>query len=172
MKFTFTADKLTLNVEAYKRDLSGQAEVEMKEAAKEFIRAAAPKVPVITGFAKGTLIPLAEASGAELLFTVLDATRTEYYQGIPKSPETGALFGTPRERIFTREGNTFYFNYESSVIYYAIQDIYHYTSPTSPWGSFPAGQDAFITYMNTRGIKNLPTLLKYLIKSVGTFIRG
>lgn len=172
MGFTFSADKLTLNVDAFKRDLSAQAEVQMKEAAKAFIREAASKVPVRTGFARGSLIPLAEASGAELLFTVFDAARTEFYQGIPKSPETGALFGTPADQIFTREGNIFFFNYESRVIYYALQDVFRGRSPTSPWGSFEAGSEAFLAYMATTGIRNLPSLFNYITKSIGNFVRG
>lgn len=182
MKVTFTATGFQFKRAEFSEAFKAAIKLEMRNGAKEFVKAALIRVPVRTGFARGTLLNLADAIGLSASASPvafkrrLDKRRLntinvplngqlEYYEGVPKTPENARQFSTPLNKVFTNNGRTFNFNYEMTVLYYEINDVNsnRYT-PSAPWRSFEFGSAAFIDYLERVGLKRLPAITEYIVK--------
>lgn len=149
--------------------------LEMRNAAKKFVEAALPRVPVRTGFARGTLLNLSDAVGyagasnKAAFIKKLDKRRmkvvnvsvnglVEYYERVPKTPENARQFSTPMTRVFTNNGKSWSFNYENTVLYYELNDA------KLNWRSYEFGSAAFIDYLERTGLQRIPAITEYLIR--------
>jgi hypothetical protein len=130
----------------------------MLDAAKEFLIAAAPKVPIDTGMARGSflnMVHLLESSG---LGNVSDSViggvpttpqrtlkngkpLTYYHSGggrYPKTPYTAqSKFSTQPDQILKKVGDMVVFSYKSDVDHYNAND------EKLGWHSFRRGTEAF-----------------------------
>ena len=182
MKVTFVATGFQFKRAEFSEAFKTAIQLELRNGAKEFVKAALIRVPVRTGFARGTLLNLGDAigySGAsnkgsftkKLVKKRLGVKNVsangllEYYNGVPKTPENARQFSTPINKVFTNNGKTFSFNYEQTVLYYEINDVSsnRYT-PSAPWRSFEFGSAAFIDYLERVGLQRLPAITEYIIK--------
>jgi hypothetical protein len=182
MKVTFVATGFQFKRAEFSDAFKKAIQLEMRNGAKEFVKAALIRVPVRTGFARGTLLNLGDAIGyagatnKPAFARKLDKRRLkvvnvsvngaeEYYQGVPKTPENARQFSTPLNKVFTNNGRTFSFNYEQTVLYYEINDASsnRYT-PSAPWRSFEFGSAAFIDYLERVGLQRLPAITEYIVK--------
>jgi len=159
----------------------------MRNAAREFAKAVLIRVPVQTGFARGSLLNLADAIGLsassspESFRRKLDKRRMKVYNvplngkvsyytdsggKVPKTPENARQFSTAPDKVFTQEDGVFIFNYAASILYYVINDASAnpYT-PSSPWLSFAAGHMAFINYLHENLLDDVPAISDYIEKT-------
>lgn len=183
------AIKATLFKFEFKRKEFSQAFVDglftqMRQAAREFARVAIEQVPIRTGFARGALRNLETAIGSFAAtspekFLEREKTKfgkekpprlTEYYyhsrgNRTLKTPENARRFSTPPNKVFTVDGDVLLFNYNVTVLYYIVNE--HTTSGVrnSPWQSFAKGREAFVSYMQDVGLKRLPAITSYTIKT-------
>lgn len=180
MKVTFIATGFQFKRAEFSDAFKKAIQLEMRNGAREFVKAALPRVPVRTGFARGTLLNLSDAIGLASASNpkVLKAKmakrvpknvslngQTEYYEGVAKNPDAGRQFSTPLNKVFTNNGRTFNFNYEQTVLYYEINDQGpNPHTPSAPWRSFEFGSAAFISYLERVGLQRLPAITEYIIK--------
>jgi hypothetical protein len=175
---------LTLDIGAFTKTLDSQIQIQMRQGARAFARAALARIPVRTGFAAGSLGNISNPGGAAFAlfnqfsrsFFASSNRKPEYYRHgavkVLKTPTAGRKFATPPDRIFTKEGNKYFFNYRVSIIYFRINEFFsNRFTPSAPWGSFEAGQKAFLEYMQNVGIKRLPKLDSFLVETKVTVLR-
>lgn len=147
--------------------------LEMRNAAREFVKAALPRVPVRTGFARGTLLNLQDAiemtaASNPASFKKKLAKRPsknsplngklEYYEGVLKTPDNARGFSTPTNRVFTNNGKAWSFNYDNTVLYYELNDAKY------QWLSYKFGEAAFIDYLERVGMQRIPAITDYIIR--------
>jgi hypothetical protein len=166
------------NSQKFLKTLDEAIQLEMRNAARAFLREAIIHVPVRTGFARGALLNMGSAIGlsaasiptrflARLRKTIDGRIKSykprivEYYYGAGsktlKTPENARQFSTPIDKVFLKENNVYLFHYEQTILYYVINDILTnpYT-PSAPWRSFEFGKNAFSDYLKNQGIAKLP----------------
>lgn len=136
--------ELSISVNRYTKTLDETMQVQLRQAARAWLRAVLVAVPVWTGTARGSLKPL----GAYLRVAV-PISPIAFRRG--KGPEIGAgqssfTFGTPKPGLYT-------FEFNEQVAHYLINEFndvsehIHLTHPT-PWESFQRGEEAFQKYVD------------------------
>jgi hypothetical protein len=155
------------------------------KAARKFLLAALPHVPIFTGFARGAFgnledavgrfTPGGEKTGASIEgqrggFTAARNFARRPYYYYPKKGErvlrntvTGRQFSTPSDQIFSKgkavvaEGETvIFFRFSIDISYVNYLD-------RNKWGAFKAGQVAFDAELRQQ-LSNLPKVGKFLVK--------
>ncbi len=173
MKVNITVTGFEFKRAEFSESFKKAIKLQMRNGAREFLKAALPRVPVRTGFARGTLLNLADAIGIAassnpIAFKKKLAKRPlqdspvnsikEYYLGVLKTPEAARGFSTPIGRVFTNNGKAYSFNYDNTVLYYEINDeVYQ-------WKSFELGSAAFIDYLEHVGLQRIPAISEYIIR--------
>lgn len=177
-KFEFKSKEFS---EAFKKALN----IQIRKAAKEFLKAAILRVPVRTGFARGglgnlaTAIGLAAASDKTSFINKFNrrrkqgasGSRIEFYKSpggskVLKTPENARRYATPIDKVFKEVNNIFTFNYNITILYYNLNDFFSNAKVASaPWKSFAAGRNAFIDYLRITGIAKLPQLKQFVLKT-------
>jgi hypothetical protein len=155
---------------------------QMLAAAQDFLLAALPKVPIVTGMARGSylnMLQLLDKNGLkgadDLVPTVAPASgrlKNGHYRKYihsdgevhAKQPETAKQFSTSRGQIITRVGDKISFQYNIDVVHYNIMD--EFNPYGGSWRSIRRGKEAFI---NRLGQFKSPNVSKYLIVSRQTF---
>lgn len=151
-----------------------QIELNVRQAAREFIRAAIPRVPVLSGMARGSFLHLGRA--LRVAIPINPSQRNGIYYGpngerLPKTPESGARLSTSPENAFKNRGNNIQFEFNTRVFHYTLEDIFGVRSPTAPWRSFQAGQEAFILEMQHL-TKRLQSIRSFVTMTTVTFGKG
>jgi len=138
---------LDFDMKKYSKTLNETIETQMRQAAREWLRAVIPKVPVWTGTARGTLAPL----GRFLRVAVpINPVTTRENMG----PDIGASKSSFQ---FLNDKNLHSFVWDNDVLHYLINEYndvsgYIHLKHPVPWRSLDAGNQAFDAYIN----KNLP----------------
>lgn len=149
-KFTGRLKSFYLKTNEFRKDLDASLKREVRNAGAEWVRAVYNKVPVYTGTARGTLVPVGR---------VVDVT-------IPISPVAfkrgrGPTFGESQSSFnFYHAGNVYGFRFDQNLWYYILNDLNVTFIKSSPWQSMKAGEEAFNHYMSTVASK-LPQLKDY-----------
>jgi len=181
--------KATLHTFEFKRKEFSAAfdtaiQLEMRNAARAWYRAAVAQVPVRTGFAAGTLLNLTTAIGLSAATNrgaflkreekrrgkarLIKPRLREFYHHESgsttlKTPEAARRFSTPPAKVFTNFGGKYLFHYGVSVIYYSINELQANSKiRNTPWKSFQIGEEAFNKYLVEVGLKRLPAIDKYI----------
>lgn len=170
-----TLDVLKFDNVGYTKAARKALEVQFRRAARAFVRAAIPKIPVQTGMAKGSFLNLGRYLRIAIPISPTKFNQKYYPPGkgrpIPKTPESGAALSTPAQQTIKWVGNRLLFEFQSSVFHLTLEDLIGVRSPTSPWGSFAAGRTAFLQEM--RNLKDrLPSIKSYITKTTITYGRG
>lgn len=174
-KLKITGTWPSLNFEQYKQDYQAIAIEAMKAAARKFLLAAAPKIPVFTGFSRGSLGNLEDLVGQvtpagrinRKLKAVTKVKRLQnkiyYYKGVEKNNVTGRQFATPTDKIITpgrvtkaTKSGRIVFLYESDIEYFTYWD-------KTRWEAFKAGQEALEAEFARQIAKLTPDLADYKI---------
>lgn len=154
--FVFTGNlvQLSFNKDKYIKTLDETLKRQIRNAAREWLRAVLPRVPVWTGTARGTLLPLSRMLNVRNQIKPIKKKR-----GF--GPNVGSDFG---EFAFLDGTNGEYgFAYEINLAYFQENEFspappkYKLTNPT-PWHSFLAGDKAFHAYLDEILPKRLPKL--------------
>lgn len=181
--FTVTADMPVFDGDAWKLLMQAQLEVLFQNAAREFLRAASSRIPVRTGFLRGSFSTLADAvRPVELLPVIPRTSRPEYYRHAPrtrrilKTPISGRPFTTDPIKIFLRAKRTssgkslgidglYTFNYSNLIRYLEIND------KRLGWNAWTSGRLAFDNYINANLKNSLPEITRFTLIT-RTTLRG
>jgi len=145
--------KLTLDPGRYTKTLDKSMNVQLRQAARAWLRAVILKVPVWTGMSRGSLRPL----GAFLRVAVpISPVASRKNYGIQAGANASAF-------KFSKEGTKYIFEFDEGVLHYTINEFYNVKPPINlitpgPYGSFKAGELAFQTYVTDVLPGRLPRL--------------
>lgn len=126
-----------LNVEVYKKlvdDVLGNA---LLEGANIWLTAVTGRVPLWSGMARASLLELSRLINGKILLSPLKAKSR-----IPIGESLGSA------RVLS-DFPSYIFEVATQVPHYTLQEFTSVSprgSPTAPWRSFQAGQDAFFEY--------------------------
>ena len=147
--------KLGIDTGRFTETLDTNMKEQIRQAAREWLRAVILKVPIWTGTSIGSLQPL----GAYLRVAV-----PNNYKVV--RPGMGPSAGRAQQEFkFKREGNVWSFEFTEEVPHYLVNEYFnvnatgkfHLTTP-GPYRSFAAGEAAFTAYINAYLIKRVPNL--------------
>lgn len=178
-KFKLTATWPVLDRESYLRDFRAAIDQAMIKAARKFLLAAVPQVPIFTGFARsafGNLEDLAGRVQNGRIRGTLKASRKEkryqkkdYYYYPPgggkvlRTNISGKPYGTKSKDIFS-QGRLTKATTQTRMIFKFAIDITYFDKLDSQWGAFKAGQAAFDAEFKTQFDRLKPRIGKYLIR--------
>ena len=155
MRFHGTLFQLNYDIVGYKKKLDEVLQREMRNAAREWLRAVYPLVPVWTGTARGTLQPLGRLLRVK----------------VPVSPEVvrpgrGPAVGAAQSAFeFIAEDGIYQFVFDTFVRHYIANEYtessFNLRNPT-PWHSLTAGENAFNDYLEARLDEKLPNVSEFL----------
>ena len=166
-----------VDVQKARKTIEKVGELQLRSAARAFVKAAIVKVPVDTGMARGSFLNI----GRFLKIAIpipkrrtrhKDGSPILYYhrpgsKGIPKTPEAGANLSV---YSFKKLGpGKMNFEFQSKVLHYVLEDRIGIHSQR--WGSFEAGRNAFIKELRNLK-KRLPRVEAFLLKTTISFGRG
>lgn len=148
---------LTLNPQRYTKTLDGIMDVQLRQAARLWLRAVILKVPVWTGTSMGSLKPL----GA-FLRVAIPISPVAKRSGM--GPEVGASKST---FTFGKQGTKYIFEFNEGVLHYTINEFFNVSPPIhlktpGPYDSFKAGNEAFQAYIANELPKRLPRIEEVL----------
>jgi len=159
--------QLGIEIERYSKSLDAAISAQIRQAAREWLKAVILKVPIWTGTSMGSLQPL----GAYLKVKVPD-----HYVAVRKGygPSVGRA---NQEFSFSRKGYVWTFSFTEEVAHYLVNEYfnanllgYKLITP-GPYGSFYAGEVAFENYINEYLAKRVPNLKDFIsinyVKIVG-----
>lgn len=143
------------------------------KAARKFLLAAVPRVPVLTGMARSGFRNLEDiagrVSGGRIRGTLKGArnkkplTNKKYYYYPPtgnrilRTPTSGVSFGTDKDKILVRTGTGSRLRFTFNI------DITYIDKNEPIWEAFSTGREAFNEELNIQ-LKRLPELGKYLVR--------
>lgn len=158
--FTIKArfSKLGIDTGRYTKTLDTNMQEQIRQGAREWLRAVILKVPIWTGTSMGSLRPL----GAYLRVAV-----PSNYEVVRKGygPSVGKAL---QEFKFDKKDHIYTFSFTEEVPHYLVNEYFnaneqgfHLRNP-GPYRSFAAGEKAFINYINTYLVKRVPNLQDFI----------
>jgi hypothetical protein len=155
----FRAQLLQLNFDeaGFKKKLDERLKAGTRQAAREWLRATLERVPVYTGTARGTLLPLSRVLRVALPISPI-ASRPN------RGPEVGAQ-QSDYEFLDGRNG-VYGFSFLQGLEYYILNDANLVSFiPSTPWHSFDAGKEAYDEHIG-EVIDSLPKITDFVRSSV------
>jgi len=159
-RFFGTIQKIELVKEKLTKKVGERLEATLRNAAREFVRAVLVEIPVQTGEAAGSLIPL-----GRLLRVAIPITPSRFQSG--KNPNTGAAQSSYK---FDNSFPKYRFEFEAGVIHYTLNEFglnvgpYGPDKKQPPWKTFEKGRSAFLDYLQRAKILNDPKLIADCLK--------
>lgn len=160
-----TFNYVNFNKPAYLKTRDEALKREMRNAAREWLAAVIPRVPVWTGTSRGTLLPLARYLRQSIPISPLVSKEG-------KGPGLGETLGGFE---FDDAGNQYTFEFTNFLEYFKFNDQndasahgFHLTHHT-PWEAFEAGQKAFEYYVETYLPQKMPDINDFLEYTIATF---
>lgn len=167
-RFQGSYDLLKLDKGAYIEQLNAVLAEELKNAMRAWLKAVIRKVPVYTGMARGSLLPIARALGENVPITPRAnrmASPRLYGKGVRSTPSQGARRTTFK---FTSRLGRHEVSIDIGTVHYLINEFTRVSLPLAhpgPWKSFEAGRAAFKDYLKRNLKKKVPRIVKYISKS-------
>jgi hypothetical protein len=179
-KYKLTASWPELDRDRYLRDFQSAINQAVIKAARKFLLAAVPRIPIFTGFARGALGNLEDVAGKVSGGKINTAKsgdyiakplrpRTYYYKHgdgtkVIRNQVTGRTFATQPKDIIT-EGRLTKVNINSSRVVFKFEvDIKYFDLLDDRWGAFAAGREAFDQELKVQLNRLIPKIGKYLIR--------
>lgn len=165
--------------DAFEKQVRENCHNALLKAARKFLLAAVPRIPVFTGFARGSFGNLEDVAG-QVSGGRIDARRGGYTKAnnyarrayyyypskgnrIIRNTITGRQFSTPPNQIFAqgrakiaKDETVIFFRFSVDISYVNYLD-------RAKWGAFKAGVDAFNAEIRSQLDKLIPDMGKYLI---------
>ena len=167
--------RYTVDVTGFTKTTDGIMEIQMRQAAREWLRAVIVKVPVWTGMSRGSLKPL----GAFLRVKVpISPVASRKGMGIAAGEKKSSF-------EFTKENGRYIFRFEENVAHYTVNEYYNanVSSPEvanpdkgkiggtglnlknpGPYGSFKAGGKAWQRYIDANLADKLPKVADFVTR--------
>ena len=158
MKFHGRLSVPKLDTNKFTAALEKQIAVQMRQAAREWLRAVIPKVPVWAGTSRGSLQPL-----GRFLRVAVPISPVAERKG--QGPEVGASQGAFN---FSRTGHRFVFSATTHVPHFVQNNFYNAPNPPfhlrnqTPWLAFQAGDEAFKKYITDHVAKRIPKIKDFI----------
>jgi len=158
-KITGQLAKLQFRKVAFSNTLHNKMKVQLRQAARAWLRAVIPKVPVFLGTARGTLQPL-----GRFLRVAVPISPVENRRG------KGPAFGAREQQFsFTARKFTYTFKWDTTLSHFIINEFFNVQAsfgiplrnPT-PWGAINAGKIAFEEYVKTVVPRRIPRLTDFI----------
>lgn len=184
--FSVRASLVSLDANKFIAAVKDSCREALMKAARKFLLAAIPKVPVFTGFARGAfgnledLVGRFTGGGAKTGPSVNAkqkglskgqsfAKRPYYYyptkgQRIVRNTVTGRPFATPSADIFSQGRATVTTGQSAIFFRFSIDINYFNYLDRNKWGAFDAGHTAFSAELKLQLDALLPDIGKYLIR--------
>ena len=167
-QFKGSYEVLDLNKGAYIAALNEALAEELKNAMRAWLKAVFRRVPVYTGMARGSLLPIARFLGEQVPITPKargNASTQLYGRRVRASPEEGARRTTFKfdSRIGRHEVTI-----DIGVIHYLINEFNRVSLPLrkpGPWRSFEAGRKAYKAYLKKNLRKKVPRITKFITRT-------
>ena len=153
---------IEINGGQYTKALFDALDIQVRQAARAWLRAIilSGRVPVWTGTARGSLLPLGQYLRVAVPISPIMAVR----KGM--GPSVGASLG---QFQFVR-GYYSEFHFTSNVKHYAINELHdprpliHLIHEPIPWQSFDLGKKAFRQYIKENLTAKLPRIESYTMR--------
>lgn len=156
--------KYALKKSEFTKTLDEACQVQLRQAARAFLRAALTKIPLYTGMTQGSLVPMARLLGVSLHPKI-----TELAAGHGHKDRTadGERMGKKAFKFKnTKHIHSFEFNIPD--FYFRVNEFerapasFKLTNET-PWHSFDEGLAAFNAYLSENLVKRAPRLKDYVV---------
>jgi hypothetical protein len=142
----------------YTEALQAEVEVQVRQAARAWLRAVIPLVPVFTGTARGSLQPI-----GRFLRVAVPIRPIAVREGM--GPDVGAAQGKFK---FEQRGKRFVFTFDPGVFHFIQNEFYHAEDPPfhlthpTPWNATEVGNAAWEAYVEHILPQRLPRLKDYI----------
>ena len=160
MNITGSFTEFSLDLAAYREAVAKRLEQLVKDGAREAVQTMAVHVPVDTGMSRSSLNPVARAVGASI-------GNTKGRRRPDKTAEKGES-----QQTFGFFSSKFRFTivFSTRVFQYVLNDTFGPTPPGAqegrPWNSFGRGTIAFIDYVASNALGELPPIRVFVRRSV------
>jgi hypothetical protein len=147
--------------QGYTEALGKAVQVQIRQAAREWLRAVILKVPVYTGMAKGSLLPLGRYLRVAIPIVPDPIAQKRFGRG-PQDGESLGLFDFKQINQYVWQ-----FQYATEVQHYLINEFTiglgspPLRNPT-PWHSFEAGKEAWDQYLQENLKSKIPKISSYI----------
>lgn len=147
--------KLSLDKDAYREALDKRIKEIQMEGARSWLRANLDRIPVYTGTARGTFLPI----GVILNVAVPIVPRVT----LPgKGPDVGS---TLSQFEFSQNGGIYKFTFDQSLPYFLLNEFNAIANiPSTPWHSAEYARDAYLATTQTL-LSTIPNLGVYIVKT-------
>lgn len=179
-KLKLTVSLPQLDRERYLKDYKKSVELAFHAAARKFLLAVVPKIPVFTGFARGALGNLEDVVGRvqgdrvrSTLKAVTKAKRVQdrdfyYYPNgksrIRRTNISGRRFATKSKDIFGQGQLTKATTASRMIFKFTVDISYFNYLDKNKWMAFQAGKEAFDAELKIQLVKLQPDIGKYFIR--------
>ncbi len=151
----------------YTKTLDQAIQVQVRQAAREWLRAVILKVPVWTGTSVGSLQPLGNFLRVKVPNNPV-AVRPGYGPSVGRANQ---------EFKFERNGTTWSFSFTEGVAHYIVNEFYNVNDTghfnlknPGPYLSFKAGEIAFQSYIQKYLLQRVPNLKDFIYnKQLNTY---
>lgn len=164
LKGVFT--ELYLDVGRYTKTLDKTMNVQMRQAARAWLRAVIVNVPVWTGMSRGSYMPL----GAFLRVKIpIVPSTSPHAQSAIRQGRTAQAGADASDFKFDKNGTKYRFEFDMGVPSYAINEYFNVKPPINlitpgPWHSFRAGEQAWEDYVRNEMPKRFPRVEQVIIQ--------
>lgn len=150
---TMDAELATLDSSLFNQVVEAFMRQEMTKAVKEFLKACLPRIPLRTGFLRGSFKDIVDRFKVQGTGSGQSgySTKPEYYYHTPgsrilKKPLYGTRFATPPDQVLKRTSSGVVFTIDSEIKYFAAND-FGARVPGAPWQSLREGLAAMTNYL-------------------------
>lgn len=152
-------DKLEFNKNEWTERTKKQLETQMRQGLREMLRVVIQEVPVYTGMARGSLMPV----GKFLRIAIpISPDPIAQYKHPGKNPDAGAAL-TSFE--FVTRGISPQFTLDIGTLHYQLNEFRRsklkLRHPT-PWNSFKKGRRAYVRYLKNNLLRRVTRLTRYI----------
>lgn len=162
---------VSINTPAFERALANSVRELIRDAAREFVHTVTAIVPVWSGQAQATLVPLATAVGYSLIITpdpkAVAKVGSRVGQGISLGDFHLPSVMATREFNFSFNTGLFYFNLNDTREMNEIMQ--NKLRNETPWHSMQAGMHSFRTYIDENWNSYIPKVSDYLSLRTSTW---
>lgn len=155
--------KLTFDRAGYTKTLNRTMGQIIRQGARLWLETVAPLVPIQTGMARASLIPLADYLHVSLEVDPLQGFKSRVELGI----DAGQGFVLIDDNMSTWR---YSFAWKTEVLHYLLNDVYG--TPTvisSPWNSVEHGDEVMWDYLYNEIPRRLPKMAKFIIKTKASY---
>lgn len=153
-----TFDQLQLQLDQYSQAVNVAIQSQMKEALRAFLRAALTRIPVYSGDAQRSLLPIGR---------FVD-------ENIPIDPVPGAHghIKPPGEPLFKFSNDFLHpkITFSPNLLHFKINEFYDVSSSIPlksevPWHALEAGRRAYREYLRANLRKAVPSIKKFIVRT-------